>query len=189
MYYVFRPDLKHALAKYTNWLNIDDCKFHPREKNPWTTDKDFSVILSLEEPQDEKLSDFFLCGNLRIVSQRFRDLLLSFSGPEDLEFVNVRIFCGEKEYNYYALHIRRFIDGVDKEKSVFVGLKYGLVAGITLLSLDPARLEGSNVFVLENTWEIISVLSEDVVSEIKNSGLIGVEVIECSKYREDTRGI
>ncbi|WP_435237818.1 imm11 family protein [Psychromonas sp. PT13] len=125
--------------------------------------------------------------SLSIVSKEFKDTLSSYS--TFLEFVPVSILCGENEFLFYALHVMLYLDAFDIDKSVFVGVKYGMVSGITQLVLKESVIKNENVFALKNAFMPIIIIDESIRLKVKQLGLKGITFVPANEYQEDIRGI
>lgn len=185
MFYILQFDEKYSINHYLDWLNQNECDFKFDDENPWLNHEGFEVLLSLQENQSDRLSDFFFCGTLMVVSDRLKLVLESYS--ERLEFVSTLIMCGEKEFKYYTLHIMEHIEAMDVDSSDYEAIKYGMIAGITNLVLDETLIKSSSIFALKNTFTPICIISEKIRSEI--SDFEGLKLIPSNEYQEDIRGI
>lgn len=187
MYFIIGSDSKYTLTQYLDWLNQEDCDFPLYQETPWVKDRKLEIILSLEESQEQRLSDYFFCGPLMILSERFSGLLKKCS--EQIELVPVLLLCGEMEFNFYALHVMEQLDAIDESLSKYAGVKYGMYAGITNLILKDDVVARSNIFLLKNTFSPIVVVSEEIVKRSRDLGLKGMTFTPVDAYKEDTRGI
>lgn len=187
MYFILGADSKYTLTQYLDWLNQQECDFPFYQEEPWVKDKSLEIILSLEESQESRLSDYFFCGPLMILSERFYQLLKKYS--EQIEFVPVLLLCGEMEFNFYALHVMEQLDAIDESLSKYAGVKYGMYAGITCLVLKDEVISRSSVFLLKKTFSPIVVFGEEIVKESRELGLKGMTFTPVYEYKEDTRGI
>ena len=184
MFYVIRYDTKYYVTRYLTWKNLGELDFVTDSPHLWVKDESFKFIVSLEEGEEEKLSDFFYCGKLDIVSQEFKSVLCEFS--KKIEFVPVFISCGDLSFDYYALHVLNIVDALDREKSKFSGIKYGMVAGITHLVLNYSMVAHEDIFFLKDTFCSLLVVSEKVRKRIMESELQGMEFVPLDMYVEDT---
>lgn len=185
MSYILSFDLSYGLTQYLDWLNQSDCNFRFDQETPWINKPNFEILISLEESQEDKLSDFFFCGPLIIVSEKFKTILENYSLK--LEFVPTTIMCGEEEFTYFSLHIMDQIDAVDIDSTEFIGMKYGMLAGITSLKLKDSI--SSNIYALKNTFNPIIIVNDRVKEQTIASGLSGMQFIPVDQYIEDIRGI
>ncbi len=179
-------DPSYTITQYLDWLNMEDCQFEFYDESPWPVRGSFSVLLSLEESRQNLLSDFFSCGFLTIVSERFRQVVEE--SRSNVEFIPVTILCGETgEFRFYGLHIMSICDVLDRDASSFAGLKYGMVAGITSLKLKSAPTE--DIVLLKDTFTPIMIVSDGLQNAIRKQNLRGMDFVPLEKYREDTSGV
>jgi len=81
------------------------------------------------------------------------------------------------------------LDAFDIDKSVFVGVKYGMVSGITQLVLKESVIKNENVFALKNAFMPIIIINESIRLKVKQLGLKGITFVSANEYQEDIRGI
>ncbi|BDM64461.1 hypothetical protein NFHSH190041_19130 [Shewanella sp. NFH-SH190041] len=187
MYYVLKCDPDFSLVKYLDWLNIGECDFSPKQSEPWLKNKNFKLILSLQEYQEKKLSDCFFCSILTLISQDFKNVLKKHSSQ--IEFVPASIWCGEYEFNFYAMHMLNHLDALDIEKSIFAEVKFKRIAGITSLVLKEDKINNSKVFMLKNTYTSIFIVSDEFVRDVEKANLKGMKFIPVNEYRENVQGV
>ncbi len=188
MFYVLGFDSNYTITQYLDWLNMDDCEFQFDLTTPWINDENFEVVVSLEESQNGKLSDYFSCGSLTIVSDKFRAILSQANA--NLEFVPTSIMCGEEdEFQYFALHVMNVLDVFDKQKADFWGEKFGMFAGISNLVVLEDKVADCDIFILYNSFNPIVLISEKLKLSIESNGIKGIAFTPINEYKEDVRGL
>jgi len=179
-------DPNYTVTQYLDWLNMDDCPFAFYDEQPWVVQDDFAVLLSLEESKKAFLSDYFLCGPLTIISDDFCKVISEFN--TNLELIPVKIFCGDsKELQFYTLHIMSIVDLIDREESIFAGIKYGMIGGITSLKLKTMPEE--DIVFLKNTYNPITIVSDELRDAINAHRLSGMTFLGFEKYKENVRDV
>lgn len=141
------------------------------------------LILEIQKqgpPLDMTLGAF----DTLVASKKAADLLQRLCGEEVQRFP---VTIGNYSSEFEIINCARTVDCLDTERSEIEWWtaedhrpdKAGQPRMITDLVIDPRRTEGANIFRIKN-WDVVMVVSNKVVTALKQAGIKGVAFQPCS---------
>ena len=139
--------------------------------------------LRMEVVTEHPPADYFSAGPLFLVSARMRDLLES--KRANVEFHPVVLLRGGREFNagcYFFANLLDKVDCLDREKSEYK-MDGEFIDKIEKLVIDDAMVNSKPLFRLANSYDVITLVSQELADAIIASGMTGVKFIAPEDWK------
>ena len=133
--------------------------------------------LRMEVVTEHPPADYFSAGPLFLVSARMRDLPESMLANSEFHPV-VLLRRGQelKPGGYYFANLLDKVDCLDRNKSKYK-LDGEFIDKIEKLVIDDAKTNSKPLFRLANSYDVITLVSQELADAIISSGMTGVKFI------------
>lgn len=133
--------------------------------------------IELEIISDYEPADYFSAGPLFIVSDRLRTVFEAVNAAVEYHPVTLLNQPGLRNGpEYFFANLLEKVDCFDFEKSVY-SLDGPFIDKIEKLAIDESKAVGKELFRLANSYDDITLVSQDLADSVTSAGLTGAKFV------------